>query len=102
MLDLETISLGTAPMSGDGDKPRVGGQKINANFAKIEAYLSATPATPEAVTAAWSARKIVLTPKGVTHKLTCNPSAGDDLRAMAEWCAASGHYAEEGGTRHLR
>ena len=38
---------------------------------------------------------------GETVKLICNPTSGDDIKAMSEWISSRGHYVEQGGSLYL-
>jgi hypothetical protein len=58
-------------------------------------------ATPEAAArAAYSNDAYLMVARGVSVKLVCNPTAGDNLQAMAQWISGR-HFLQEGASLYL-
>jgi hypothetical protein len=68
------------------------------NFVYVLEYT--TPSA--AALAAYNANAQMVIKAGQSVALVCNPTAGDNLQAMAKWISARGHYVEEGGELYLQ
>jgi hypothetical protein len=72
--------------------------ELNAQLVSLADY-----ATPEQATAAaYAAGACMHLKNGQTAALVCNPTAGDDFKAMSEWAASNGHFKEGSARLYIR
>jgi len=55
----------------------------------------------QAGAAGFASKAQMVVKSGETVKLVCNPTSGDDIKAMSEWISSRGHYVDQGGELYL-